>query len=263
MDENYLKENKDLWNARVPVHIESDFYGMKEFMDGKSSLNSIELELLGDVKGKSILHLQCHFGQDSISLARMGAEVTGVDFSEAAIAKAKELNDQLKTHAEFICCDVYSLKKHLDKKFDIVFTSYGTIGWLPDMDRWADIISHFLKPGGSFVFAEFHPVVWMFDDEIKEIKYAYFNAEPIITESEGTYTDRNADIKAKEYSWNHSLDEVITSLLNQGLEIKAFREYDYSPYNCFRNLKKLDDHKYVFEHIGNKIPMVYALKAVK
>lgn len=263
MDEKYLSENKDLWNARVPVHIESEFYGMEEFLKGKSSLKQIEMDLLGDVKGKSILHLQCHFGQDSLSLARMGAHVTGVDFSEAAIDQARSLNDQLKTKAEFICCDVYSLKQHLDKKFDIVFTSYGTIGWLPDMDRWADIISYFLKPTGNFVFAEFHPTVWMFDDDIKNIKYSYFNAEPIIIQSEGTYTDRDADIQAKEYGWNHSLDEVLTALLHQGLTITAFKEYDYSPYNCFRNMKKLGEDQFIFEHIGNKIPMVYALKAMK
>jgi 2-polyprenyl-3-methyl-5-hydroxy-6-metoxy-1,4-benzoquinol methylase len=263
MSDNYLEENKSLWNKRVPVHIESDFYGMKEFLQGKSSLKSIELDLLGDVKGKSILHLQCHFGQDSISLARMGAMVTGVDFSETAVEKARSINDELKTNAEFVCCDVYSLKEHLNKKFDIVFTSYGTIGWLPDLDKWANIVSHFLKPGGSFVFAEFHPVVWMFDDDVKEVKYSYFNAETIITESEGTYTNRKADIKAKEYGWNHSLDEVITALLNEGLQLNSFKEFDFSPYNCFKNMEEFSPGKFRFIHIGNKIPMVYALVAGK
>jgi 2-polyprenyl-3-methyl-5-hydroxy-6-metoxy-1,4-benzoquinol methylase len=262
-EENYIIENRTLWNKRVSVHVESDFYKMQEFINGKSSLNSIELELLGDVKDKTILHLQCHFGQDSLSLSRMGALVTGVDFSDAAIHKARELNIQLDTNAEFICCDVYSLKEHLDKKFDIVFTSYGTIGWLPDMDRWAHLISHFLKPGGSFVFAEFHPTVWMFDDNIKEIKYSYFNTGPIILDSQGTYTNREADIKAKEYGWNHSLEEVIMALLNQGLRITAFHEFNYSPYNCFKNMVKGEDHQFYFEHIGNKMPMVYALTAAK
>jgi len=259
MTENYLQENKELWNKRVPVHIDSSFYNIKEFVEGKNVLNSIELELLGDVKGKSILHLQCHFGQDSLSMARMGAEVTGVDFSEMAIDKANELNTQLGTHAEFICCDVYSLKEHLNKKFDIVFTSYGTIGWLPDMDKWAEIVSYFLKPGGKFVFAEFHPVVWMFDDNISSVTYSYFNDEPIITESEGTYTDRTAEIKAKEYGWNHSIDEVLTALMNKNLTLQTFKEYNYSPYNCFKNLEEFSPGKFRFQHMGNKIPMVYAL----
>ncbi len=261
-EDKYITENRKLWNARVPIHVDSDFYAMKEFMAGKSSLKPIELELLGDVKGKSILHLQCHFGQDSLSLARMGAQVTGMDLSDEAIGKAKELNKQLNTDAEFICCDVYSLKEHLDKKFDIVFTSYGTIGWLPDLDKWADIISHFLQPGGAFVFAEFHPVVWMYDDHFKEVAYSYFNIEPIITESKGTYTDRDATISNKEYGWNHSLDEVITALLNQGFRLTDFKEYDYSPYNCFQHTVKEGEDRYYIEHLGKRIPMVYALKAV-
>lgn len=257
--ENYLQENKELWNKRVSIHFDSSFYNMEEFLAGKNSLNEIELDLLGDIKDKSILHLQCHFGQDSLSMARMGAFVTGVDFSEAAIEKAREINDKLGTHAEFICCDVYSLKQHLDKKFDIVFTSYGTIGWLPDMNQWADIVSYFIKPGGKFVFAEFHPVVWMFDDNIRDITYSYFNDEPIITESEGTYTDRSADIKAKEYGWNHSIDEVLTALLRKDLTLLNFKEYNYSPYNCFKNMVEFTPGKFCFEHLGNKIPMVYSM----
>lgn len=262
-EEKYITENRKLWNARVPVHVNSDFYGLEDFLNGKSSLKEIELGLLGEVKGKSILHLQCHFGQDSLSLARMGAEVTGVDLSDAAISKAIELNAKIGTDATFICCDVYSLKEHLDKKFDIVFTSYGTIGWLPDLDKWADIISHFLKPGGEFIFAEFHPVVWMFDDEFKQITYSYFNVEPIITESQGTYTDRNADIKNLEYGWNHSLDEVISALLKHQLSISTFKEFDYSPYNCFSKMQMEREDCYFIEHLGKRIPMVYALKAKK
>src|SRR5688572_730649 len=136
---DYLEKNRRLWNARTDVHVTSEFYELDKFLAGKSSLNEIELNLLGDLKGKSVLHLQCHFGQDSISLARLGAEVTGVDLSDKAIAKAKELAKQTGANAEFICTDIYELPQHLDKKFDVVFTSYGTIGWLPDLDKWAKI----------------------------------------------------------------------------------------------------------------------------
>ncbi len=260
---NYLDINKKLWNERTLHHVDSEFYDVKGFLEGKSSLKEIELGLFGDVKGKTILHLQCHFGQDSLSLARMGAKITGVDLSDAAIQKAKELNIELGTDAEFICCDIYSLKDHLDKKFDMVFTSYGTIGWLPDLDKWADIIQHFLKPGGEFVFVEFHPVVWMFDDNFTQIEYSYFNREPIITQSEGTYTDRNANIDSVEYGWNHPLDEVIMALMNQGLHLHHFKEYDYSPYNCFKHMMKLGDDCYSIESLGRKIPMVYSIKAIK
>ncbi len=262
-EEKYITENRKLWNARVPVHIDSEFYGMKDFLAGKSSLKDIELALLGDINGKTILHLQYHFGQDSLSLSRMGAKVTGVDLSDEAINKAIQLNKQLGTDAEFICCDVYGLKEQLDKKFDLVFTSYGTIGWLPDLNKWADIIQYFLKPGGEFLFVEFHPVVWMFDDGFKNIQYSYFNVETIITQSQGTYTDRNAPINNDEYGWNHSLDEVMGALLQQGLRLDEFKEYDHSPYNCFQDMEKEAEDKYYIKHLGKRIPMVYALKAHK
>jgi len=180
---DYLKLNKASWNTRTEVHFDSEFYDNESFLKGKSSLNDIELDLLGDVAGKSVLHLQCHFGQDTISLARMGAKATGVDLSDLSIKRANELNEKAGTDARFICTDLYSLPIHLDETFDIVFTSYGTIGWLPDMDKWAAIVSKYLKPGGLFVIAEFHPVVWMFDDDFKFIKYNYFN-DGVIEETE-------------------------------------------------------------------------------
>ena len=168
MNQNdYIQLNKASWNEKTESHYTSDFYDNTSFINGRNSLNSIELDLLGDVNGKKILHLQCHFGQDTLSLQRIGATVTGVDFSEAAITKAKQLNDELNLSANFICCDLYSLPEYLqNEKFDIVFTSYGTIGWLPDIDKWASIVAHYLKPDGRFIFAEFHPVIWMYDNDL-------------------------------------------------------------------------------------------------
>ncbi|HTO16816.1 MAG TPA: class I SAM-dependent methyltransferase [Edaphocola sp.] len=160
--------NRNSWNNRTETHLKSEFYDLDGFMKGKISLNDIELNLLGDIKGKSILHLQCHFGQDTISLSRLGAHVTGVDLSYKAIESAKQIAKDMHSSARFICCDLYDLPNHLNKTFDIVFTSYGTIGWLPDLDKWAKIISKFLKPNGQFVIVEFHPVVWMFDDNLRK-----------------------------------------------------------------------------------------------
>ncbi|MFK7786603.1 MAG: class I SAM-dependent methyltransferase, partial [Crocinitomicaceae bacterium] len=164
-NEDYLEKNKLSWNRRTEVHVDSEFYDNESFINGRSSLNSIELELLGDLAGKKILHLQCHFGQDTISLSRMGAEVVGIDLSDEAIRTAQKLATKTGQSTKFVCCDVYDLPNHLTEKFDIVFTSYGTIGWLPDLDKWANVVQHFLRPGGEFIFAEFHPVVWMFDDD--------------------------------------------------------------------------------------------------
>jgi len=163
----------------------------------------------------------------------------------------------------FICCDIYDLPKHLDQKFDIVFTSYGTIGWLPDLDKWAKIVSQYVKPNGQFVFVEFHPVVWMFDDNFKNITYNYFKSGAIVESESGTYADKSADITLDSVTWNHSLGEVISSLLKNGFEIISFDEFDYSPYNCFNKTIEFETKKYRIEHLDKRIPMVYSIAATK
>jgi len=261
--QNYKAINKDAWNKRTEVHIGSDFYDVPSFINGQSTLHTTELSLLGDVKGKSILHLQCHFGMDTLSLARMGAKVTGVDLSDKAIAKARELNEQCGLEATFICCDLYDLPENLNEQFDIIFTSYGTIGWLPDLQKWSSVLNQFLKPKGTFILVEFHPVVWMFDSRFTKIDYSYFNKEAIVDETSGTYTDRNADIHYTEVSWNHSLDEVFGGLLQNGIRIKSFKEYDFSHYNCFANLKEVAKHQYKLIGLEDKMPMMYSVVGEK
>ncbi len=262
-ENNYLEINRQSWNTRTDIHLKSEFYDLDGFMNGKTSLNSIELELLGDVKGKTILHLQCHFGQDSISLSRLGADVTGVDFSNKAIQSANKINRDTNSGVKFICCDIYDLPNHLNKQFDIVFTSYGTISWLPDLDKWAKIVSKYLKPNGQFVFVEFHPFVWMFDDNFEKIAYNYFNSGAIVETENGTYADKKANICQEYVVWNHSLSEVINSLINNELVIESVDEFDYSPYNCFTNTIEIDPKKFRIEHLEDKIPMVYSISARK
>ena len=263
VNQQYFEANRSHWNQRTSVHKDSAFYDLAGFRAGANVLTPIELTEISDVKGKSLLHLQCHFGMDTMSFSRMDAKCTGVDLSDDAIKLAKEINGELKLDAKFVCCNVYDLKEYLDKKFDIVFTSYGVVGWLPDLNKWAQIISHFLKPGGIFYMAEFHPVVWMFDEEFTHIKYYYDNRELIVTENEGTYTDRKADIKGKEYSWNHSISEVLNALINVGLQIEFFNEHMYSPYPCFRNMVETETGKWHIKGMEGKIPMVYSLRAGK
>ncbi len=261
--ENYLDINKNSWNAKIDTHLKSDFYFVEEFLKGRTSLNSIELELLGDIKDKSILHLQCHFGQDSISLSRMGAKVTGIDFSDKAVDAASDLAVKAGTDTRFICSDLYCLPEVLDQKFDYVFTSYGTIGWLPDLNRWAEIISHFLKPEGKFIMAEFHPVVWMFDDDFDQLKYNYFNEKPIMETYEGTYADQSADLVQDYVMWNHSLADVLQNLIDKGIQINSFKEFDWSPYPCFKHVEEFEKGKWRITKFNNKIPMVYAIGAEK
>ncbi|WP_372774902.1 class I SAM-dependent methyltransferase [Mangrovibacterium sp.] len=263
MENNYLHINKKLWNARTAIHFKSEFYGVNEFRKGGTSLKRIELERLGDLSGKKVLHLQCHFGQDSISLARMGAKVTAVDLSDEAIRKANELAKDCGVDVEFICCDLYQLPDHLQDEFDLVFTSYGVIGWLPDLNRWAAVVARFLKQGGRFLLVEFHPLIWIFDSKFTHIQYNYFNTGPIVETEQGTYTDRGAPIELEYVGWNHPTSDVITSLLKNGLTITAFEEFDYSPYNCFDKTVACGESMFRIEHLGDKIPMTFALSALK
>jgi SAM-dependent methyltransferase len=262
-ENNYIEINKKSWNNKVETHLKSSFYDLEGFVNGNSSLNDIELNLLGDIQGKRILHLQCHFGQDTISLERLGAVVTGVDLSDKAIESAREIAKNTNSEAQFICCDLYDLPNHLQEKFDIIFTSYGTIGWLPDLEKWAKIIAEYLKPNGEFVFVEFHPVVWMFDDNFENIAYRYFNSGAILETETGTYADENANISQDNIVWNHSLSEVINSLIINGLEINSMQELDYSPYNCFNNTIEFEPKKFRIKHLEDKIPMVFSIKATK
>lgn len=262
-DSDYLKINKASWNRKTDTHMESDFYDVEGFLNGKTSLKNIESDLLGDLKGKSILHLQCHFGLDTLSLARMGADVTGVDLSNKAIQRARELAQKTNLDATFINCDLYDLPNHLSDKFDIVYTTYGTIGWLPDLNKWGAVVSRFLKPEGRLIFVEFHPVVWMFDDEFSRIAYRYFNSGPIVESETGTYANRDADINLEYVMWNHGLGEVITSLVRNGIEVTSLKEYDYSPYDCFKSTIEDEPGKYRIKHLGNKLPMVYSLEGSK
>lgn len=260
---NYLEINKNSWNNKVDFHLASDFYFVEEFIAGRTSLNEPELQLLGDIKHKKILHLQCHFGQDSISLARMGAEVTAVDLSDKAIREARKLADKCGVHVNFIESDVYTLPDVLKDEFDLVYTSYGVVGWLPDLGKWANVISKFLKHNGKLVMVEFHPLVWMFDDDFTHIKYKYSSAEPIVETYEGTYADQSANISQQYVMWNHALSDVIQNVIHQGLCISDFQELDWSPYACFKNTMEFEKGKYRISKLSDKIPLIYTLVASK
>lgn len=259
--EEYIQKNKDSWNKRTEYHLKSQFYDVTGFINGNSSLNKIDLDLLGDISGKSILHLQCHFGQDTLSLARLGATVTGIDFSEASITEAKKLSIEIGQNARFICCNIYDLPNHLSETFDIVFTSYGVIGWLPDLDKWAKIIKQFLRPKGEFIMIEFHPVVWMFDEKFEFPEHSYFNREAIIEVEKGTYANPEAPITTKNFLWNHGMAEVHNALRANGMTVNNFQEYDYSPYDCFSKSKLVEDGKFMIANLEGKIPLVYSMKA--
>ncbi|WP_432412928.1 class I SAM-dependent methyltransferase [Rasiella sp. SM2506] len=258
-----FETNKKTWEQKVAIHAQSDFYFLEEFKKGKSSLNLFELEALGDVSGKSMLHLQCHFGQDTLSWSRMGATCTGVDISEEGVKLAQSLNKELQLDANFVCCNVLETSQHISETFDIVFTSYGTIGWLPDLKPWAQMIAERLKPGGVFYIVEFHPIPWMFDYTVSppKLTYGYQQKEAIYEEYQGTYANTNSKMISKEYGWNHSLGEVITCLATAGLTIEFLREHAVSPYAIFPNLEK--NAEGLFEMSGGLYPLLFEIKAIK
>jgi SAM-dependent methyltransferase len=169
----------------------------------------------------------------------------------------------LGLNARFICCNIYDLPQHLEDQFDIVFTSYGVMGWLPDLNKWAALVNRYLKPGGRLVLVEFHPVVWMFNSDFTQIQYSYFNKETIVETETGTYADREAPIVHSSVSWNHSLGEVLGSLLRNGLTIKQFDEYDYAAYNCFAYMEQVGEDQYRIQHLQDKLPMMYSIVACK
>ena len=261
MKEDWVAANRAGWNLRTPVHLQSSFYDLEGWKAGRTSLQAIELEEMGLVAGRSLLHLQCHFGQDTLSWARLGASVVGCDLADVAVESARALAQELALPARFVCCNLYDLPTQLEEKFDIVFTSYGSIGWLPDLTAWAGVVKHFLKPGGFFYMVDFHPVVWMFDSEFKKIEYAYHNTGPIATDNSGSYTDRDADIHYRDYGWNHSLSEILNSLLGQGLRLDFLNEFPYSPYSVFSPCVRGADGNYRIAGMEDKIPMIYSLKA--
>ena len=260
---NHFETNRTYWNHLANLHVDSEFYDNKTFLEGRNPLNEIELAILGDdLSGQRALHLQCHFGQDTIALARMGAQATGVDLSDTAIEKARDLAKQTGATADFVCCNVLDIDQHLEGQYDLIFSSYGTIGWLPTIDRWGQLIHQFLKPGGRFVIAEFHPVVWTFDEQFTYLQYSYFNRETIVEEVTGSYGAPDDDKQQTCYSWNHPLSDVLTALLDAGLQLKQFREYDYSPYDCFPKTTK-SEKGYQIKGMEGTLPLVYALEAVK
>lgn len=262
-EQQYLLTNRQLWDARVGPHLESDFYDMERFRKGKSSLNEIDVALLGDVSGLNVLHLQCHFGQDSLSLSRMGAKVTGLDFSPKAIDTARKLATELGLDTRFVCADVYDAASQVGEPVDLVFTSYGVLGWLPDLSRWARAVSDSLKSGGELVLLEFHPVVWMFDDEFQSLKYSYFQREAIVELEQGTYADPNAPLQLESISWNHGLSAVFQALKAADMELLHFAEFDFSPYPVFRNIVETKAGQYQIKGLEGILPMVYGLRARK
>jgi SAM-dependent methyltransferase len=273
--DKYLDANRTLWDSWTRINLGSHLYDVEGFAAGRGrDLDPIARGGPGDVRGKSLLHLQCHFGMDSIRWARHGATVTGADFSPEAIAAARALAARMGVPGTFIESDIYELPSKLDGRFDVVFTSHGVLGWLPDLDRWARVIAHFLAPGGVFYIVEAHPVLQLFNDRLTEpelqLLYPYFHGpEPIKVEHDGCYTAPDAPIRSVEHVWLHKMSDIVGALLRADLRIESFDEYPFLAWRFFPWMeRRADGWWHLPEHEGvplgpGSLPLMFSLKATK
>jgi SAM-dependent methyltransferase len=272
--DEYLRSNRALWNEWADINARSEFYGLEEFRRGGTRLRPYELEEIGPVAGRSLLHLQCHFGMDTLSWAREGAVVTGADFSERSIEIARQLAEELGLEATFVHSGLYELPDVLEGEFDVVYTSRGVLGWLPDLAPWARVIHHFLKPGGVFYITEKHPIVDVFDDEVEEpvlrLRYPYWTRdEPLDFENLGSYADRDAPVTVpREYGWDHGLGEIVTAVAEAGLKIEFLHEFDFIEWPVPPLVEEAEDGKWRmppgrFGDPDGELPLFFSLRATK
>ncbi|WP_448810551.1 class I SAM-dependent methyltransferase [Agromyces bauzanensis] len=245
---DWLDDNRANWDERVPVHLASDFYDRAQLRAGGSVLDPIARAAIArlypdGLEGVRVLHLQCHFGSDTLSLANLGATVVGLDFSRPAVEEARRMADELGVadRARFVEANVYDARHVLPEpeSFDLVFTTWGTIGWLPDVAEWARIIAWYLKPGGRLYFADGHPAAFVFDDDegsdgMPTFQYAYSKSEPDVLEESADYADGTAVIQhARTWEWMHPLDEVFGALRSAGIGVDEFAERYEVPWQIF------------------------------
>ncbi len=264
--EKELRTNQTLWNEWTDINSRSDMYNLKAFKEGANKLDTYIRGEVGDVTGKKLLHMQCHFGMDTLSWARLGAEVTGVDFSPRAIEVAESLSRELNIPARFICCNIYDLPANLEGQFDIVFASYGVINWLPDFPRWMEIAARYIKPGGFFYLAEGHPLTWVFDEYSDNwaMKYPYFQKEVLKCDVQGSYADTSAKVNTPAcFQWQHTMGEIVTEVCRNGLRLEFLHESGKGFFPTMPDMKEGDDGFWHHPKGDDTLPIVFSLKAWK
>jgi SAM-dependent methyltransferase len=272
MDER-LAPNREWWDERVAGHVASRFYDVGRFREGGSTLRPFEREEVGDVTDKSLVHLQCHFGLDSMSWARAGASVRGLDFSAPAVETANQLASELGIDASFVQADVHDAVAALGgERFDVVYTGLGALNWLPDLDRWAGIVTELLEPGGFLYLSEFHPITWIYGDSEPVIELDYFHnpdGETFEDGEQGSYAD--LDVPTRNNStveWAHTLADVVSAVLGAGLRLELLHEHDYTLFPRFNYL--IEDREFLEAGViyrqpegEPRLPLMYSLRASK
>jgi SAM-dependent methyltransferase len=265
-----IAANREMWDGWTRLHVPSAYYDVDGFVADPASrpLDVIERDVVGDVSGKRLLHLQCHFGMDTLRLAVAGARVTGVDFSAEGIAEARKLAERLGIDATFVESDVCDLPAEVPAgAFDVVFTSFGAISWLPDLRPWAAMIARSLTPGGTFHVIDMHPTLWMFDEDTAEpplpLRYSYFSAEVVPFEMHGTYAAPDADFHRVAYSWQHTFEEIVGSLIAEGLVIESLREYPRIAWRHVPYMTQDADGFWRLPAEAGDVPLMFSLTARK
>ncbi len=269
MDKHRLV-NRDNWDSRVPIHFDANGYRVDRFSDPEhlSDVVRFDRDQLGDLTGKTLVHLQCHIGTDTISLARLGAEVTGVDFSEKSIEAARKLTSIADTPARFVVSELYDVPEVLPETFDVVYTGVGAICWLPDIAGWARVVAGLLNPGGMFYIREAHPILWALDFENGDdgrlcFKYAYFEGEPDEFDETETYAGEGVVTSPKTFGWNHGIGETLTALLDAGMRLDAVREYDFCEWQGLDNMVEDETGRWRLPEDSLQIPLMWSILATK
>ncbi len=263
--EDWFSANQEMWDERVPIHLRSAFYGVDGFKAGRSTLEPFEIGEVGAVRGLDLVHLQCHFGLDTLSWAREGARVTGLDFSRPAIEAATALAAECRIDARFVAANVYEALEVLDHRYDVVYVNLGALNWLPDVWRWAEICAELLRPGGRLYLRESHPFGDVFADDELDVAYDYFaDAEPLTWEDAGTYADPEAaTVHNRSFEWQHPVSEVVSAVLAQGLHLDLFHEQPFTVFARWPFLERRDDGTFWMPEDRPMLPLMYTLKATK
>jgi SAM-dependent methyltransferase len=273
--DDYARTNLAMWEQRAPAHAASRDYAVDRFVEDPEFLSDVvrfDRPRLGDVAGLRGVHLQCHIGTDTVSLARLGARMTGLDFSPAAIAEGRRLAERTGADVDFVESELYGAVDALGAgAFDLVYTGVGALCWLPDVARWAQVVVDLLRPGGRLFIREGHPVLWSLaydrDDGLLVLEYSYVEPpEPDLDESDGTYVETDATFTAnRAYSWNHGLGEIVTALLDRGMRLTMLVEHDSVPWNPFDGpgFEPVGDGEYRLVDRPWRLPHTYTLQAVK
>jgi SAM-dependent methyltransferase len=256
--------NRANWDDRVPIHLASEFYDLDGFRAGASTLRPFEAAEVGDVAGRRLVHLQCHLGLDTLSWARNGAQVTGLDFSEPAIEAARSLAASLAIDASFVTADVYDAVTALGRqRFDVVYTGIGALVWLPDLSRWARVVAELLEPGGFLYLVEGHPFAQVLDDvEGSVVVRDYFDDQPQVGDCPYTYTDGPTLEHTRSVEFQHPLGQMVTALLQAGLRIDSLNEHDFDVFRRFESLERHGD-QYRFRAGRPRVPMMFSLRATR